>query len=717
MPKNDKAIYAPGELSRVREKLGVFDRKEADELARKLGGEVGYERDVSTEPGFKPIKRGTSGSSPGGSSGGSLSGSLGAPAAERSNSAPSRKRSRSQDGAESKKGAKEKHRRKRNAVSVDDPSVPFRVSYFDRIRMDRFAGLSEFDIKDPGQVFYSIISIFKPIPDNISPFFVSHRMSEYYKKIEDVVLSIRNLFPRNNTQRNERMKTGAALVYSILDVIRHWDIEKISAELGKIQTQNKTATVSDFAEILRLIYCPLYILELLDFDIHIRGAYKILYKVLYLENPEDAESKQELIRTSLSALFGIRQNIHYLLYPLLMKSVSPNYVSYDDFFNERKNRIMAFLNVKETDRINPGNIVWLGDPNDAKDEEQALGVENNGQTGDAQAKSEEAKEEASEKEKARKAAEEASRKALDRGLLMLDKLFPQSGWYKADSFPDFYPYFSGLFKLHKGAVNISPSDPLQQVLILMHILEELFFAVRHVSFGATLDISNGIEDMNVEIGGIIGNWRHYIETGFGKEYLPRLAEYIRILEGAYEARLSMYCKKIITEMQWLKRLYFLPHYKFESLLPPPYRKGDISPIYSEVKKLRKYFSIAAAGIEDANRAGGAEAHASCGSVDNLWAPYVFDVPNPVSVRMNAFIAPKKRNNATLIYFCLAVTTVLDHLINNEKSWAYGSRTGPLFRSVKGEGQVPLTGVDEKIDADEIFKQTLKQMQQSPPALP
>ena len=121
-------------------------------------------------------------------------------------------------------------------------------------------------------------------------------------------------------------------------------------------------------------------------------------------------------------------------------------------------------------------------------------------------------------------------------------------------------------------------------------------------------------------------------------------------------------------------------------------------------------SAVAAGIEMGNKAGGAEARAPCDGIDNPWEPYMFQVPNPLSIRMDALLGEKTRNNASLIYFCLAVTTVLDYLVNSEDSWAYGSRPGPLFRSVNGEGVTPLTGVDNRIDAEELFKKALKERQ-------
>jgi hypothetical protein len=110
--------------------------------------------------------------------------------------------------------------------------------------------------------------------------------------------------------------------------------------------------------------------------------------------------------------------------------------------------------------------------------------------------------------------------------------------------------------------------------------------------------------------------------------------------------------------------------------------------------------------------GGAEKKAPCDGIDNPWESYVFQVPNPVSIRLNALLAHKKKNNAALIFFALAVTTVLDYLVNNENSWAYAlERPGPLFRSVNGEGVMPQFGVESLIDADAIFKETIKQREQ------
>jgi len=61
----------------------------------------------------------------------------------------------------------------------------------------------------------------------------------------------------------------------------------------------------------------------------------------------------------------------------------------------------------------------------------------------------------------------------------------------------------------------------------------------------------------------------------------------------------------------------------------------------------------------------------------------------------------------LVYFTLAVTTVLDYLINNENSWAYTNDAGILFRSVDGEGAIPLYGTQPDTDPDRLSQEELK----------
>jgi hypothetical protein len=695
------AVYAPGELDRVRSKLGPLEADEAKEIAKKLGGEVGYERTEEEEKARHRVRHDR----------------VEVRIGDRPGQPKHRVELAPESDDEASNSGKKKSGRWGGANPLDDPSVLMKAGYWDRIKMDKFAGQPEFEIKAPGQVFYSMVSLFTDVVDYVNPIFVTRRMPEYYKKLEALVLSTRGLIPRNNIKRNEKMKKSAPIAYSILDVIRYWDIEKVSGDMAKIQARPKNAKVSDFADILRAIYKPLFILGKLNLDAHIRTAYKVLYKLLYVENPTEAQNKhQELIRSALTAYSGVQKNVSYLLYPLLMKTVSPNFITYNEFFIERKNRYMAFLDVTEDSQIYPENITMLANENDpdsseaqSSKDEVAAGESNSPEAKPAGAEEQQKKEELSEEEKERRVAEEAERKALERGINIMNMLFPKSGWDKPSTYPDYYPYFVDIFDLKKGIVNIAPTDPMQQIYILLRCLGELFFGLRYVSFGSVSGSGGNTEGIDSVVGEIINNWYFYTESIFDKEYLPRMTEYVRILEGSAEERSSPYTRKLVMELHWIKRFYLLPYYKFDSFGPPTIQKKDTIAIYAKIRTLRKYLAAVAMGIENGNRAGGAEVHAQCDGIENPWEQYVFQVPNPLSIRLDAILGPKNKTNASLIYFCLAIITVLDHLVNNENSWAYNAPSSLLNRSASGDG---LTGVNDRIDADAIFKQSLKQRQKN-----
>jgi len=691
MAKKPPTVYEPGELDRLRKKLGDLDPHEAKKLAEKLGGEVGIER-ATPEPPKRQHRQPhqetvdvTVGGRPGGFH-------------------PPKHRIEILPEAQNEPPPKQK-KRTSSLDPADDPSVPVRTSYRERVRMDRYAAQVEFEIKNPTQIFYSLLSLFGEPPDLINPDFVTKRMNEYYNRIEVLVTSTRSLLPRNQPARNERFKKVAAFAYSIIDTIRYWNIEKINSDLSRLQARPRTVKLQDFGEILKNIYRPLFLLELLDPEKEIRDAYKTLYKLLFEENPQEAREKhQALIRASLGSYAVIRRNIRFLLYPLLLKTLSDQWFSYEEFFTARPRRLMDFLKVSETDRIKPLPPEVAEEPGTPTPQ-----VATPAQTEPVPADEPEKTE--PEKEAAEAGTTEPMNRALQRGLDTLELLFPEAGWNRLPSFPDLYPYFSDIFDLKKGYELIAPNDPLQQVVVLMHILEELFYALRYVTFGSITAPDGSVERVDEGMTRIISGWHGYIEETLDKEYLPRLSEYCRMLDGAAEARTSNYAKRTQMELYWLRRLYFLPYFRFESVAPPPFRRQEIIPLYGEVRQLRRLLSAVALGMEKGAKEGGMTPRGPCDGIDNPWDLYIFQVPNPLSIRLDALLGnrnPRRKTNATLIFHTLAVVVVLDQLINNENSWAYGQNVGPIFRSVDGGGIKPQFGVDEKVDTEQLFKEALKQ---------
>jgi hypothetical protein len=679
----DKAVYAPGELGKVRGRLGNIDPNEAKRLARVLGGEVGVERDAEPRP---AAGRGQNRASSDSNSDGKRP-------------APRRRVELAPDDDGPDAEGRQKDKTGKPYDPADNPALPVKLGYRERVKMDRYMGQSEFEIKGPFQVLKSILSIAPP-PDVISARFITKRLGEYYGRIESLVTNTRNLCPRTNVRRNEQLKRVSGFSYRIIDTVRSWKIEGIANEMSRLQLHPRENTIPEMAELLKLIYKPIFVLDRLDLDTHIREAYKLVYKIIFLENSsENVNKQQEMVRTALISLSLIRKEIRYLMYPFLMKLLSDRWLPYEDFFDERRNRLLVFLGTAESEQLLPA-MAGLPKSDEALEDEIEEAQQEEGneeESGD--------KDTVSKEQNAKRVARENERKAVDRGLKTLESIFPRAGWDKVSLGHDLYPYFSDVFKFQKEYALISPADSLQQIVILVRILQELFYGLRSVTFGIVSG-PEGPDNLEETIGPITNNW-HYFTNILEKEYLPRLSEYCRVLENTSESRTSNYARRLLDELYWIKRLFFLPYYRFDSSFPPPMQNNEITPLYPEIRSLRRCLTSVAGGIEKGTKAGGAAKRVSCEGIDNPWVPYNFQVPNPVSLRLNALLGPSQQNNASLIFFALAVVIVLDFLVNNDESWAYengSNKPAPLFRSVDNEGVTPQRGVDKEVDTDAILKE-------------
>ncbi|MDR0645006.1 MAG: hypothetical protein LBG05_08945, partial [Treponema sp.] len=483
----------------------------------------------------------------------------------------------------------------------------------------------------------------------------------------------------------------------VLDVIRRWNIERIATDLARMQSHPRSVILGDCKEILKAIYKPIIILGKLIPEVQIKASYNLLYRYLYVENSHEAVKYQEIIKSALVAFVGVRRDIQYLIYPLLMKFLSEKFLSYEEFFSVKKDKIMAFVGVTPAEILEPPNA--------------AVKMKKNGESESGLSEKEKLPEEIA-AEKAKQAALESEKILVEKGLRSLEGIFPKAGWDKLESYYDLYPYFAKPLEMKKGYELIAPTDPMLLFCVLVHILEELFFGLRAVKFTQILRSDDGLGKIDEQISVIINKWHDYLSESLVKEYLERLIEYCELLVSSPDARTSSFAVLLIDEMNLAKRLYFFPHYKYtvtSSLTASSFQKKDIRPIFREVRKLRRCLAMFVNEIEKALQEGGAEAKALCNGIENPWDPYVFQISNPVSKRLNILLGPKNRNNASLVLFTFAVVTVLDFYENNENSWAYNQTFGVLFRSKDGLGVVPQFGVEELLDADAIFKQTIKEL--------
>ncbi|MDR2864006.1 MAG: hypothetical protein LBV68_00145 [Spirochaetaceae bacterium] len=669
----EKIIYARGELDQTKGRIGPIGEQEAKRMQKILGGEVGRERTQ-----YEETQEGKGKGSP--------------------QNAVTGKAKRTVELASDGSEAAKKPR-------MSYPSNVPQPGYIERVKMDICCGDVEFGIKTPWRVFISKLSIFKAPRDLVSPYFIKEIIDEYYKQIEILVTSVRLLFPRNNSSRNLKLQKYSSFSFHVLDVLRQWKIASISDEIAKLQQHPRNVYVYEFATILREIYKPLAMLENVSVDTHVRIAFDKLYKILFLENPNsETEKTRPKISNALSALSYTQTHIHRFLYPLLMKMTSSVYYSYDLFFSANKENIMAFLGLKESDKITvPSSLSGHKDitEEDTAEEDRAeddVNGEKQGEENFIEETEDGENPENSEKkvESEKRASEE---KAIAKGMDTLELLFPQAGWNKLDE-ADFYPYFADILGLKKGSEVISPCDPAQFALILSRIISELLYGFRSVQFSFGFNEEDYITP-------ILDHWQKTLEETFYNNYMPRIEEYAHMFEAMDSAK-SNYALNLLNDIHWSRRYYLFPHYEYKSGMLPSFSKKGIHSLFSISRRLRQILTELAEDINAAMKNGGMETGALCLKLKNPWAPYVFEIENPLSKRLNVLLSKKQRTNISLIFFTLAICTVLDDHLNNPSSRAYSCDKDIIFRSVNNNGKEPVLWMEKRSDVNELFKKSVEE---------
>jgi hypothetical protein len=568
------------------------------------------------------------------------------------------------------------------------------MSYRERVKMDAQEASSDFKIKTLFQALYSKLAFFYTPKDVVCRTFVIIKMEDYFLPLNKLVNKVRLIFPRNNTARTRKLKQEYPFAFSVLDTIRYWNIEKVSSLLARLQSHPRTVVVSDFTGIIKEFYRPLVLLEMLDSKDHIKKAVNDLD--FMLENESDNQITRNTADEIVSLFDNVNENVGWQLYPFLLKFTSNRFVPYESFFNDCETNIRSFLG------IHPGEIIQPDTSGDRRDSNVA---ESSEETSEEPIVDEDLLLGLSTGEEDIPVAPVARKnvpRAVQRGLDVLEQLFPKAGWDKLDTFPDIYQYFAKSLSLKKNADVIDPENPMLQALVLMQILDELFYGFRSITFVSTdFDLTEFLD--------IIDGWHKLIENCFERTYLPRLTEFVKLFYNPLEPRQRSYAAKLREELNWQARLYLFPSLRIDTFAQPSINKKDISAIFPKVRILRHDFAAIAGEIEKALQAGGASTSAECAAISNPWEKYVFQVANPLSKRLNMLLGAQSRTNVSLIYYTLSVLTVLDYLLNNPNSWAYQTNTAKLFRSSDVDGIFPESPPEKYIDANEIFRQSIEKL--------
>ena len=413
---------------------------------------------------------------------------------------------------ESADGSQKRGGKKRNAQEA---------AYRDRVEMDSFLEHPDFGIKSFWQVFISRFSFWKAPPDKVSAHFINKRLAEHCRVIEEFVTAVRLIFPRNNLARSERLRALSPFAYNVLNVIRHWNMTKIMSDYGRLKSRSKEIYMSDLREILRHIYRPIFILDLVDAEKHLQFVINKLFRVILEEGAGGAKGvqREETTRRFVFLFSSIKTGVRYYLYPLLMKLLCRRWCEYDIFFLRYQREILAFLALKESDRLIPPVIV--GSEDEATDEHNAEG----GAGG--------AEDDGADNRAAGGIDLEPVEAVMREGLAVLTTIFPESGWEKPWEFPDMYQYYSHVFSYNVDVEHIDRQNIVMQILILSKILSDLFAGWRDI------DLDFNTQD-DTAFSNTLFSWHNTVETLINQHYLKMLVELFNYYSTASQFRQTEY---------------------------------------------------------------------------------------------------------------------------------------------------------------------------------
>ena len=627
MAKSQPEKYNPGELDRTRNNLGSLSREEAKRMAERLGGEVGIEKtDKALQEKYDRIKKESE---------------TRAMAAAGKYHPRNKKSDRKTAQKEKDDNAYSGHykRKKLNTIA--------KISYFDRIKIDRIASRPEHRIKSRAAVISSYLSFLVKNRDLVNPEFIIDGDRYFYAHIEILVAKLRKLLK----QVDPATYTDYINPFyrEILDLLTSWDLRKMNMILAGLQKNPRNRDIRECAELCRLIYFPVFRLGNTDLKF-VYGAVERLFKVIQLLKQDDPELLVELkndyldIRDKIKTVF---KDVSYTCYPLLLKLTSSKFYYYRDLKTKNLKMIFRFLGIDNISvLIPPDDIEVLG--------KKQFSLKH------LQKKIQKEKEEMLK----RMSPESTDRdeNEIQTTPELLEQLFPESNWKRFTDFPDFFPYFQPLFKFPKGTELIAPEDPLQQVMVLAAIIQELLYGFRSIKIH-----SESLETINKTL----DDWHLFIDDMIQKNYTKLLVEYCRNIEKGTDLSTSKFAQKLLTDMYWLKRRFIFPFIKFRIL----YKSESVPLKAQKFHELVKRFFTALCSLMDEFD----ESPDRSRVIENYNSPFRLDIKNITSYRLKKILEAENlaATNENLLRYSLQLVSMLDFLLNSSNSPYYSTNAEEL----------------------------------------
>ena len=651
-----EADWAPGTLDRTRKAIGEIDSAEAQAMAKKLGGEVMYEKSVKSSSGERSSKgtgrivRNTASSS-GGSSSGSSGGSSSGSSASSSSSGKGRKR-------------------QEELVEVS----PKLAQMIDKLMMS-----DEYAIK-PDYGLFNFIKLFQQNgKEQVITEFCTLTLKHHIENLQGFITVVKTLIQMAPATYKAKIANGSEVKFKFLRMVAGWNLQAIKLAHIELLDLPQPYVVQDMIPYVCAVYKML--IQVYYFgETKIPKLIKEIYtdEIAYPDAPHDKLST--MAKEAITSWLYIQNEIVKKLYPLLMRMCSDTYEEYPDFFKVKVADILKFVGLHKYDLLLP-----------EKPKEP-------GQEAAAQQK-------APKPELPKKPEKGLKDGAVNTGLNLLDQLFPQAGFKNLDSHPDMYPYFQPLYKFEDGFNVLSPENPLQVTVVLLKIIEDCFQGCRNIQFSIQTTDAIKTDDTITKL---MDDWSAYRENLFERLYCSPLNDLVNSIYSQEDYEESQFGKRLVTSLMWQTKWHFLPHFKFEQLvLERPTDESKYPPLFIRTDFVRAYFSDVVTECDRMNASKG-----SVSFVNNPWEHYKFDIQNEVSKRLDVLLgannitANTNATNANLLKYTFCFIAVLDWWVNNPSSPAYTVSSKHIYRISEEDGK-PKFSVPERTDQNKLFADQIR----------
>ena len=641
---NKTADWAPGTLDKTRKNIGDISEKDAAAMAKKLGGQVMYERSTTTGSVSSASKAGriVRNTSSGSASAGGASSSSGSSSSALSSTGPKRRR------------------------REDLPAVSKKTA----AAIDKLMMSIEYKIKPNYGVFNFVRSWQKNGTEKILPEFYQYNLKQMIDHMEAFITVIKTFIQISPATYKTKIATGTETKFKFLRMVAGWTMQGIKTEY--IDLQNiQGLIVADLIPIVRAIYKSLITLYYYGNN-KIPKLIKEIYSdmIAYPDAPKDKLSTYA--KQAITEWLYIDTEVIKKLYPLLMRMCCDSYEAYPSFFNAKAGEILKFVDLHKFDLLLP-----------EKNKEPA------------------------QEEKPKKAAppQKGLRDStVETGLKLLNQMFPEAGFDKLDEHPDMYPYFQPLFKFDEGFNLLSPENPLQVIMVLQHIIENCFQGCRNIHFKETEEPKKGAESIHA----VMDDWSAYREDTFEHLYCEPLLDLVNSIYAQPDYEQSHAGKRTITSLLWQTTYHFLPNFKFEQLiLEHPADESKYKPLFHRTDYARKFLTIVINEC-DANAKTKGNCNLIENPWVHYKFDIPNEVSKRLDVLLGAQnkSANTTATNANLLKYTLCFIAVLDWWINNPESPAYTANPMHIWR-VSAEDGRPLFSVPERNDQNKLFVDAVK----------